>query len=120
MNVKDVLKGIGLFIFGAIAGFFGFFIRRRDISDIRRGIDEANDDIGRSSDSIDRAEDINRGTASIIEEGAGTVSKLEDELRGSIESADAIAGRIDEQSERLEEGKRILDRVKERGRSKHE
>lgn len=119
-KLKNFFKALGVFLAGIVTAIFGFFIGRRNVSNIRDRIDDIDEQLGTVGDGIAESEDISKRSSNIIKEGTGIVTELEDELRKSVESADALADSVERQSDRLAESKRIIDNVKKRGKFKPE
>ena len=119
-KLKNFFKALGVFLAGIVTAIFGFFIGRRNVSNIRDRIDDIDEQLGTVGDGIAESEDISKRSSNIIKEGTGIVTELEDELRKSAESADALADSVERQSDRLAESKRIIDNVKKRGKFKPE
>ena len=119
-KLKNFFKALGVFLAGIVTAIFGFFIGRRNVSNIRDRIDDIDEQFGTVGDGIAESEDISKRSSNIIKEGTGIVTELEDELRKSAESADALADSVERQSDRLAESKRIIDNVKKRGKFKPE
>lgn len=119
-KLKNFFKALGVFLAGIATAIVGFFIGRRNISNIRDRIDNIDEQLGTVGDGIAESEDISKRSSNIIKEGTGIVTELEDELRKSAESADALADSVERQSDRLAESKRIIDNVKKRGKFKPE
>lgn len=117
-KLKNFFKALGVFLAGIVTAIIGFFIGRRSISDIRDRIDDIDEQLGTVGDGIAKSEDISKRSSNIIKEGTEIVTELEDELRKSTESADALADSVERQSDRLAESKRIIDNVKKRGKFK--
>ena len=119
-KLKNFFKALGVFLAGIVTAIFGFSIGRRNVSNIRDRIDDIDEQFGTVGDGIAESEDISKRSSNIIKEGTGIVTELEDELRKSAESADALADSVERQSDRLAESKRIIDNVKKRGKFKPE
>ena len=119
-KLKNFFKALGVFLAGIVTATIGFFIGRRNVSNIRDRIDSIDEQLGTVRDGIAESEDISKRSSNIIKEGTGIVIELEDELRKSAESADALADSVERQSDRLAESKRIIDNVKKRGKFKPE
>lgn len=119
-KLKNFFKALGVFLAGIVTATIGFFIGRRNVSNIRDRIDDIDEQLGTVGDGIAESEDISKRSSNIIKEGTGIVIELEDELRKSAESADALADSVERQSDRLAESKRIIDNVKKRGKFKPE
>ena len=119
-KLKNFFKALGVFLAGIATAIIGFFIGRRNVSNIRDRIDDIDEQLGTVRDGIAESEDISKRSANVIKEGTGIVTELEDELRKSAESADALADSVERQSDRLAESKRIVDNVKKRGKFKLE
>ena len=119
-KLKNFFKALGVFLAGIVTAIFGFFIGRRNVSNIRDRIDDIDEQLGTVGDGIAESEDISKRSSNIIKEGTGIVTELENELRKSVESADALADSVERQSDRLAESKRIIDNIKKRGKFKPE
>ena len=119
-TLKNVFKGIGIFLLGLFTGLIGFFIRRRDVSNIRDRIDEIDGQLGSIGDGIGKSEAVSDRIADVTREGAQVVNDLENQLRQSRETADAFTESLARQSERVEESTRLLNSIKKRGKLKSE
>lgn len=119
-KVKKVFKTIGVFLAGVAAALIGFFVRRRDVSDIRRGIDSTDEQLGRVGNGIGESEETSERIADLVTKGKGIASEIEHELRESSSTAGSIAESVDRQSVRIADSKRIIDDVKKRGKLKSE
>lgn len=119
-KLKGFLKTIGIFLAGLFTGLIGFFIRRRDVSNIRKRIDEIDGQLGSIGDGISKSETASDGIARLTDEGAGAVADLENQLRQSRETTDALTESLARQSERIRESSGIINSIKKRGVHKPE